>query len=118
MSQLYKCMLLILPDVFEEGQSASVTPKVLSHGGSDTDRSGPSEKEVQGDDHQQTDFLRREMIKDSLSPIASTVDVSAHLQKEMAHVQQNDDLDTEEKLATYNQLMTKSQFSHLKPNQY
>ena len=52
------------------------------------------------------------MIKDSLSPIASTVDVVAHLQKEIARVLQNDTLDTEEKLANYNQLMTKSKFSH------
>ena len=107
MSHLYKRMLLIQPDIFEKAQNASVTPKVSSHEGSDTERSRPSEKEV--DDHQQTDFLRREMIKDSLSPIASMVDVLAHLQKEMARVLQNDTLDTEEKLANYNQLMTKSQ---------
>ena len=77
-------MLLIRPDIFEKAQNASVTPKVSSHEGSDTERCRPSEKEVGGDDHQQTDLLRREMIKDSLSPIASTVDVLAHLQKEMA----------------------------------
>ena len=52
MSQLYKDMLLIRPDVFEKAQNAGITPKVSSHGGSDGDRSQPSEKEVRGDDHQ------------------------------------------------------------------
>ena len=48
------------------------------------------------------------MIKDSLSPNTSTVDVLAHLQKEMSRVLQNDTLDTKEKLSAYNDLMTKS----------
>ena len=33
------------------------------------------------EDGQQAAFIRREMIKDSLSPVAPTVDVLAHLQK-------------------------------------
>ena len=49
------------------------------------------------------------MIKDSLSPIAPTVNVLEHLQKEMAHVLKDPTMDTEEKLATYNELMTRSQ---------
>ena len=54
MSQLYKRMLLIRPDVFEKAQNAGITPKVSCHVGSDTDWSQPPEKEVQGDEHQQT----------------------------------------------------------------
>ena len=49
------------------------------------------------------------MIKDSLFPNAPTVGVLAHEQKELACVLKNATLDTDEKLATYNQLMTKSQ---------
>ena len=53
--------------------------------------------------------MRREMIKDSLSPIAPIVNVLEHLQKEMARVLKDPTMDTEEKLATYNDLMTRSQ---------
>ena len=49
------------------------------------------------------------MIKDSLSPIAPTVNVLEHLQKEMARVLKDPTMDTEEKLATYNNPMTRSQ---------
>ena len=53
--------------------------------------------------------MRREMVKDSLFPIAPTVNVLEHLQKEMARVLKDPTMDTEEKLATYNNLMTRSQ---------
>ena len=60
------------------------------------------------DDGPQAAFMRREMIKDSLSPIAPTVNVLEHLQKEMARVLKDPTMATKEKLATYNNLMTRS----------
>ena len=61
------------------------------------------------DEGPQTTYMTRELIKDRLSPIAPTVDVLGHLQKEMAHVLRDPTMDTEEKLATYNDLMPRSQ---------
>ena len=49
------------------------------------------------------------MVKDSLSPSASTVDMLAHLQKENARALKYKTMETEEKLATYNDFMTRSQ---------
>ena len=106
MSQLYKRMLLIRPDVFEKfekGASSSSQPH-LSHPNKKEER-----EEMSEDDGPQGSFMRSEMIKDSLSPIASTVNVLDHLQKEMARKLKDPIMDTEEKLATYNDLMTRSQ---------
>ena len=61
------------------------------------------------DEGPQTTYMTRELIKDRLSHIAPTVDVLGHLQKEMARVLRDPTMDTEEKLATYNDLMTRSQ---------
>ena len=54
------------------------------------------------DEGSQTTYMRRELI-------APTVDVLGHLQKEMARVLRDPTMDTEEKLATYNDLLTRSQ---------
>ena len=101
MSQLYKRMLLIRPDVFEKIEKG-------------TSSSHPNRHEAEGevmseDDGPQAAFMRREMIKDNLSPIAPTVNVLEHLQKEMTRVLKDPTMATEEKLATYNNLMTRSQ---------
>ena len=61
------------------------------------------------DDGPQGTFMRREMITDSLSSIAPYVNVLEHLQKEMARVLKDPTMDTEEKLASYKYLMTRSQ---------
>ena len=61
------------------------------------------------EDRQKVAFIRREMIKDSLFPVAPTVDVLAHLQKELARVLKDPTMDTEKKLATYDDLMIRSQ---------
>ena len=81
MSKLYKRMLLIRPNVFEKFEK------------------GASSFSSSSSEH----------VKDSLSPIAPTVNVLEHLQKEMARVLKDLTMDTEEKLATYNDLMTRSQ---------
>ena len=49
------------------------------------------------DDGPQAAYMRRELLKDSLSPIAPTVDVLGHLQKEMARVLKDPTMDTEKK---------------------
>ena len=110
MSQLYKRMLLIRPDVLEKYQkgasassSSSPTPPLSTH------LHQEREEEMWEDDGPQAAYMRRELLKDSLSPIAPTVDVLGHLQKEMACVLKDPTMDTEEKLATYNDLMTRSQ---------
>ena len=110
MSQLYKRMLLIRPDVFEKYQngasassSSSSTPAISTH------LHQEREEKMWEDRGPQAAYMRRELLKDSLSPIAPTVDVLGHLQKEMAHVLKDPTMDTEEKLATYNDLMTRSQ---------
>ena len=109
MSQLYDRMLLIKPDVFEKSEkgassSSSASEHLLSHPNKQEEREAMSE-----DDGSQGTFIRREMIKDSLSPIAPTVNVLEHLEKVMARVLKDPTMDTEEKLATYDDLMTRSQ---------
>ena len=108
MSQLYKRMLLIRPDVLEKYQkgasaSSSSTPPLSTHLHQERD------EDMWEDDGPQVAYMRRELLKDSLSPIAPTVDVLGHLQKEMARMLKDPTMDTEEKLATYNDLMTRSQ---------
>ena len=83
MSHLYKHILLIRPDVFEKAHNAVMSWKVSSNSGSNTALSHPlppppPKKEDKSDD-QQTALIRREMIKDSFSPVASMVEVLAHL---------------------------------------
>ena len=92
--------------MFEKGASSfsSSSEHLLSHPNKQEEREVMSE-----DDGPQRAFMRREMIKHSLSPIAPTVNVLEHLQKEMARVLKDPTMDTEEKLATYNYLMTRSQ---------
>ena len=113
--ELYKRMLLIRPDVLEKYQkgdsasSSSSTPPLSTH------LHQEREEEMWEDDGPQAAYMWRELLKDSLSPIAPTVDVLGHLQKEMARVHKDPTMDTEEKLATYNDLMTRSQISPLKP---
>ena len=107
MSQLYKRMLLIRPDVLEKYQkgntaSSSSSQPLLSHPNQQEDMS-------EGNDGPHAAYIRREIIKDSLSPFAPTVNVLEHLQNEMARVLKDPTMDTEEKLATYNDLMTRSQ---------
>ena len=108
MSQLYKRMLLIRPDVLEKYQkgaaasSSSSAPSLSSHPHQERD-------EMIQDEGPQTTYMTRELLKDRLSPIAPTVDILGHLQKEMARVLRDPTMDTEEKLATYNDLMTRSQ---------
>ena len=107
MSQLHKRMLLIRPDVFEKfekGASSFASEHLLSHPNKQEEREAMSEN-----DGPQGTFIRREEIKDSLSPIAPTVNVLEHLQKAMARVLKDPSMDTEEKLATYNDVMTRSQ---------
>ena len=81
MSQLYKRMLLIRPDVLEKYQkgastasssSSSSTPPLSTH------LHQEREEEMLEDDGPQTAYMRRELLKDSLSPIAPTVDVLGH----------------------------------------
>ena len=84
--------------------SFSASEHLLSHPNKQEER-----EELSKDDGPQGTFIRREMIKDSLSPIAPNMNVLEHLQKEMAHVLKDPTMDTEEKLATYNNLMTRSQ---------
>ena len=111
MSQLYKRMLLIRPDVLEKYQkgasasssSSSPTPPLSTH------LHQEREEEMWEDDGPQAAYMRRELLKDSLSPIAPIVDVLGHFQKEMARMLKDPTMDTEEKLATYNDLMTRSQ---------
>ena len=106
MSQLYKRMLLIRPDVLEKYQkgaaSSAPSSSLSSHPHQERD-------EMIQDEGPQTTYMTIELIKDRLSPIAPTVDVLGHLQKEMARVLRDPTMDTEEKLATYNDLMTRSQ---------
>ena len=93
MSQLYKRMLLIRPDVFEKfekgASSSSSSEHLLSHPNKQEEREAMWE-----DDGPQGTFMRREMIKDSLSPIVPTVNVLEYLQKEMAHVLKDPTMDT------------------------
>ena len=106
MSQLYKRMLLIRQDVLEKYQkgesasSSSSTPPLYTH-------RNQEREEMWEDDGPQAAYMRRELLKDSLSPIAPTV--LGHLQKEMACVLKDSTMDTEEKLATYNHLIMRSQ---------
>ena len=106
MSELYKRMLLIRPDVFEKfekgASSVSSAKHLLFHPNKQEEREAMSDKVGP-----QGTFMRREMIKDSLSPIAPTVNVLELLQQEMARVLKDPTMDTGEKLATYNDLMTR-----------
>ena len=111
MSQLYKRMLLIRPDVLEKYQKGAAASSSSSSSSAASLSSHPHQErdEMLQDEGPQTTYMTRELLKDRLSPIAPTVDILGHLQKEMARVLRVPTMDTEEKLATYNDLMTRSQ---------
>ena len=111
MSQLYKRMLLIRPDVLEKYQKGAAASSSSSSSSAPSLSSHPHQErdEMIQDEGPQTTYMTRELLKDRLSPIAPTVDILGHLQKEMARVLRDPTMDTEEKLATYNDLMTRSQ---------
>ena len=108
MSQLYKRMLLIRPDVLEKYQKGATASSSSSSSSASLSFHPHQERDDTGRGPQTT-YMTRELIKDRLSPIAPTVDILGYLQKEMARVLRDPTMDTEEKLATYNDLITRSQ---------
>ena len=107
-------MLLIRPDVLEKYQkdasSSSSSSSVAASSSAPVHSELHKERFERPDDEgPQNTYIQRELIKDSLSPIAPTVEVLGHLQKEMARVLTDPTMDTEDKLATYNDLMMRSQ---------
>ena len=95
MSQLYKRMLLIRPDVLEKYQKGAASSSSSSSPSSPLSSHPHQERdEMIEDEGPQTTYMRRELIKASLSPIAPTVDVPGHLQKEMARVLRDPTMET------------------------